>query len=82
MLPPDREVLELTSKVCLGVSSDRAEDSASLSSAEMEFESVTSVCSSRDDKTQGDTRGGVSCSGQITTGLATGAGDTKALKFR
>jgi hypothetical protein len=51
VLSPDREVLEPASKVRLGVSSDRAEDAASLASAEMEFESATSVRSSRDDKT-------------------------------
>lgn len=44
MLSPDREVLELTSKVRLGVSSDRAEDSASLASAEMEFEMEPLPC--------------------------------------
>lgn len=51
MLSPDREILELASKVRLVISSDRAEDSTSLASAEMEFESATSVCSSHDDKT-------------------------------
>ncbi len=51
MLSPDREVLVPVSEACPGTSSDWAEDTASLASAEIEILSAASECSSHNYKT-------------------------------
>ncbi|KAI2649994.1 ORF V: Enzymatic polyprotein [Labeo rohita] len=49
-ISPDREVLASVSEARPGTSSERAEDTASLASAEIDIESATSERSSRNDK--------------------------------
>ncbi|KAI2656086.1 Transposon Ty3-G Gag-Pol polyprotein [Labeo rohita] len=74
-ISPDQEVLASVSEARPGASSERAEDTSSLASAEIDLESATSEHSSRDDKAYEELLGVVAGGRDLSDGLSPFFGD-------